>query len=148
MNKRDMALALAAGFAGVALAPVGAFAAGSLTPEEVRAAIDIWLVALRKGDEAAVAKALAPEFQIQRSDGKGFNREEYLKALPKHASVPDIRDLHYSTSGDILVMRYTLHLVQEIGGKPVEKLAPRLTVLRQGPGGWLVVAHANFAQIG
>ena len=44
--------------------------------------------------------------------------------------------------------RYNLKLEQKIGDKAVQKLAPRLSVLRRDGSGWLMVAHANFAQIG
>ena len=149
MNKRDVAFGLlAAGFAGASLASATARAAGGVSEAEAKAAVLSWLEALKSGDPAAVAKILAPEFQILRSDGSGYGREDYLKALPKFGGHPEILKLVHSSDGGILVARYTLQLEQKIGGKPVQKLAPRLSVMRQAAGTWLMVAHANFAQIG
>ena len=41
-----------------------------------------------------------------------------------------------------------LRIEQTINGKSVQAMAPRLSVFRRGGAGWLIVAHANFAQIG
>lgn len=147
MNKRDMALALAAGLAGVALAPTAGLTA-EVSTAEAEAAVMAWLTALKSGDPAEVGKILAPEFQILRSDGSGYSKAEYLKALPKFNGDPEILNLHETSQGDTLVLRYNLRLEQKIGDKPVQALAPRLSVLRRGGAGWLMVAHANFAQIG
>ena len=148
MNKRDVALALAAGFAGAALAPLSGFAAGAVSAGEAKAAVMSWLDALKGGDPAEVQKILAPEFQILRSDGSGYDRDDYLKALPKFGGHPEILNLVFSSEGDLLVLRYNLQLEQKIGDKQVQKLAPRLSVMRKASGTWLMVAHANFAQIG
>ena len=44
--------------------------------------------------------------------------------------------------------RYQLKHALKIGDKKVQSLAPRLSVFRRNGAGWLIVAHANFAQIG
>ncbi len=38
-------------------------------------AVKAWLDALASNDAAAVTAVLAPEFQVQRSDNRGFTRE-------------------------------------------------------------------------
>ena len=40
------------------------------------------------------------------------------------------------------------HCSQEIGGKPVIGVSPRLSVFRKEAGQWLMVSHANFARLG
>lgn len=148
VNKRNVALGLLAGFAGAALAAAPASSGAAVSEAEATAAIMAWLDALASREPAMVEKVLAPEFQILRSDGNGFDRASYLGNLPKFSSKPEIQDLVFSAGGDLLVTRYNLRLEQKIGDKPVQALAPRLSVLRRDGAGWLMVAHANFAQIG
>lgn len=83
MNKRDIALGLIAGLAGAAIVPAAANAGAAATEGDARQAILAWLGALASHDPAAVAKVLAPEFQILRSDGSGYDSQGYLKNLPK-----------------------------------------------------------------
>ena len=148
MNKRQVAMGVLAGIAGASLIPVSASAGAAVSEAEARAAILAWLDALASHDAATVAKILAPEFQIQRSDGSGFDARSYLSNLPKFKGKPEIRDLAFSTNGDLLVTRYNLLLEQKIASKPVQALAPRLSVFRRDGKAWLILAHANFAQIG
>lgn len=147
MNKRQVALGVVAGLAGVSLIPVAA-SASSATEVDARGAILAWLDALASHDPAAVAKVLAPEFQIQRSDGNGFDAVSYLSNLPSFKGKPEIKELAFSANGDVMVTRYTLILDQKIGSKSVQSVAPRLSVFRRQGKGWLILAHANFAQIG
>ena len=148
MNKRQAALGVLAGVAGATLIPIAAVAGAAVTEAEAREAIMAWLDALASHDPAIVAGVLAPEFQIQRSDGSGFDATSYLSNLPKFGGKPEIRDLAFSANGELLVTRYSLLLEQKIGSKPVQALAPRLSVFRRERAGWLISAHANFAQIG
>ena len=148
MNKRQVALGVLAGLAGTALVPASASAGGEVSEADARAAILAWLGALASHDPATVAKVLAPEFQIQRSDGSGFDARSYLSNLPKFKGKPEISNLAFGANGDGLVTRYNLLLEQKIASKPVQTLAPRLSVFRRQGAGWLIVAHANFAQIG
>ncbi|WP_395661440.1 nuclear transport factor 2 family protein [Aestuariivirga sp.] len=145
MNKRDLALGLLAGVAGVSLAATASPAMGE---GDALAAIMTWLDAVHSGDPATVEAVLAPEFQLQRSDGSGHDRVSYLTNLPKQSSKPQVSDIAFSSNGDIIAARYILRLEQTINGKPAQVMAPRLSVFRRGGPGWLIVAHANFAQIG
>ena len=147
MNKRDIALGLIAGLASTTLLPVAASAAGA-TQAEAKEAILAWLAALATHDPATVGKVLAPEFQIMRSDGSGFDARNYLTNLPRLSGKPEILKLAVGSEGDLLVARYQLKLALKIGDKKVQSLAPRLSVFRRNGAGWLIVAHANFAQIG
>lgn len=145
MNKRDLALGLLAGVAGVSLVATASQAMGE---DDARAAIAMWLGAVQTGDPAAVEAVLAPEFQILRSDGSGHDKTSYLANLPKQSTKPEVSDIAFSGNGDVIVARYMLRIEQTINGKPVQAMAPRLSVFRRGGAGWLIVAHANFAQIG
>ena len=147
MNKRHVALGLLAGLAGASAVSAAAMAS-AVSEAEATAAIMAWLGALSSRDPATVEKVLAPEFQILRSDGSGYDRSSYLGHLPNFTGKPEIQDLVFSASDGLLVTRYNLRLEQKIGDKPVQALAPRLSVLRREGTGWLMVAHANFAQIG
>lgn len=149
MNKRGMALGLLAGLGGAGLLGVVSTTAHAAVSEaDARAAIAAWLDPLQEGDPAKIEAVLAPEFQLLRSDGTGHDKTTYLSDLPRHTSKPEITDLIYSGEGDRVVVRYMLQLNQTINNKSVQKKAPRLSVFRRGSAGWLVVAHANFAQIG
>lgn len=148
MNKRDVSLALLAGVAGLGLAMQPSEAEPAFTKDDATAAIMAWLDALQTGDPAAVEKVLAPEFQILRSDGHGYGKTEYLTVLPKQTSKPEISDLAFTSAGTTIVARYILRIDQTIKGKPVQTIAPRLSVYRRAEQGWLIVAHANFARIG
>jgi ketosteroid isomerase-like protein len=148
MNKRDVALGLLAGVAGAVLPATASMANAAAGEEDARAAIAAWLDALQTGDPAKVGAVLAPEFQILRSDGSGHDRTSYLTDLPKQTSKPEVSDLVFGANGDAVVARYILNVEQTINNKPVQAKAPRLSVFRRDGAGWLIVAHANFAQIG
>jgi ketosteroid isomerase-like protein len=149
MNKRDMALGLLAGLGGASLLGMASTTAEAAVSEaDARAAIAAWLDPLQEGDPARIEAVLAPEFQLLRSDGTGHDKTTYLSDLPKQTSKPEITDLVFSGEGDVIVTRYMLQLDQTINNKPVQTKAPRLSVFRRGGTSWLIVAHANFAQIG
>ena len=148
MKKRDMALGLLAGLATTTLIGTATRANGSVSEADGRSAIMTWLDALQSGNPSTVEAVLAPEFQILRSDGSGHDRTSYLTDLPKQTSKPEISNLVVTANEDTIVTRYVLQVDQTIDGKAVQAIAPRLSVFRRTDDGWLIVAHANFAQIG
>jgi ketosteroid isomerase-like protein len=108
-------------------------------------AVNAWLAALASNDAAAVTVLLAPEFQVQRSDGRGFTREEYLATgRTRQVRPPVARDLVASEADGVLVVRYKMDVEQIADGKSIVGEAPRLTVFRKVNGRWLVVAHAAY----
>lgn len=131
-----------------ALANLGA---GLITDaaEAGKKAVDGWVGAVASGDAAAIAKVLAPEFQIVRSDGTAYGAEEYLQSeFPRFPEPPAIGSLVVTGFGDTLVARYEITSKILLGEETEMRDAPRLTVFRRGPGGsWLVVAHSNFAAL-
>jgi ketosteroid isomerase-like protein len=150
-TKRDAILGLVAGavsFASLVAAP-RAGAEESVSETEANEALRGWLDAVFTGDPVAVDKVVAPEFQILRSDGTGYNKAGYLAApLPKQKSKPKASDIVATGHGDMIVMRYLLETEQTINGKLVEAISPRLSVFRKEDGRWLISAHANLAKIG
>jgi hypothetical protein len=148
MNKRDVALGLLAGLAGANLSGAVSPAQAAMSEEDARAAIMTWLDALQSGNPSTVEAVLAPEFQLLRSDGSGHDRTSYLSDLPKQTSKPEISKLVFGSNAETIVTRYMLQVEQTINNKPVQASAPRLSVFRRSGTGWLIVAHANFAQIG
>lgn len=108
-------------------------------------AVKAWLDALASNDAAAVTAVLAPEFQVQRSDNRGFTREEYLAGgRTRQVKPPVARDLIATEADGVLVVRYVMEVEQIADGKTIVGAAPRLTVFRKVDGRWLVVAHAAY----
>jgi hypothetical protein len=104
--------------------------------------------ALMSGNPEKVGPFLAPEFQVQRSDGKGYDKEAYLAlSIPKIAAMPTFRDLAITRNGDIVVVRLMLEIEETINGKVADHVSPQLMVFRITPDGWQVVAAANFARL-
>ena len=133
-----------------ALALVGAIAvtpAFAQSTADAEAAVDAWLNAVVVGTPEALDAILAPEFQIQRSNGVGHDKTGYIEGGAAALTDYEVRDIVATRDGDTMVVRYTLVVSETISGAPVEQTAPRLTVFRLDGDTWLVVAHANFAQI-
>jgi ketosteroid isomerase-like protein len=131
--------------AGAVEGPAETWSAADLQTEGQKA-VEAWLGSLVKGDPAGVAAVLAPEFQIMRSDGSAYGKDDYVASgLPKIAAMPLIEKLAVTGFGDHLVARYWLLVEETAGGKKAEAHAPRITVFRRSGDKWLVVAHGNFA---
>lgn len=121
--------------------------AQEVTNEEAEAAIMTWLEAIMGGPEA-LEGVLAPEFQIQRFDGTGYDRAGYIGGgLATITDIHGITDLTVTVNEDLLVTRYILAVGETINGVAIERESPRLTVFRKVDDVWLVVAHANFARL-
>ena len=113
-----------------------------------KAALKGFLSAAVAGTPQAFDPVLAPEYQIERADGSGLDKEGYLKSnLPKFAAMPEVSGVKVTGTGDILVVRYEITVDSSRNGKRVQRHAPRLTVFRKQGDSWLVVAHANFATL-
>ena len=133
-----------------AIALVGVLAAApafAQTNTEAEGAVRAWLDAVMSGDPDQLDAVLAPEFQIQRADGTGLDKAGYVDGGGANLTSYELRDLVATEDDDILVVRYLLVVSETISGQPVERVAPRLTVFRRDGDRWLVVAHANFAQV-
>ena len=115
---------------------------------ETAKTLDAIFAALASGDAERVRPFLAPEFQVQRSDGVGYSLEDYLaRSIPKIAAAPTYRDMVVTRNGDIVVARFLLDIKETINGKVAEPVSPQIMVFRVTPDGWQVVAAANFARL-
>lgn len=138
-------LSAALGLAAAAPAMRPAAAADDLTAT-ARAALVAYTEATLAGPKA-LAPMLAPEFQIMRSNGAGYDRDGYLtRSVGTISGAPGFshEDIVATAQGDLLVTRYYLRIDEVIEGRKIAKRAPRLTVFRKIGGAWKVVAHANF----
>lgn len=127
-------------------------ALGAEQPAELQAqgmaALKTYWTAIVAGTPAALAPVLAPEWQIQRSDGTGYGRETYLTTeLPKVAAIPEFTSVSVTGNEGLLVVRYFVTVESTRNGKKVQRHAPRLTIFRKEGDAWLAVAHANFAAL-
>lgn len=138
--------------AGGAVAIAILFTAPAAKAQEMIETARALLVAFTDGvisGPGAVAPLLAPEFQIMRSNGVGYDRNGYINrgvgtvnAGPNYSH----NDLFVTIGGDVLVVRYVLQIDETIDGKPITSGAPRLTVFRKIGGAWKVSSHSNFAR--
>jgi hypothetical protein len=151
LRKHVLAVLIAAGMA-MAIVTVGGpttvRAAEATLESDGMTALKTWWGALVAGTPAALDTVLAPEFQIMRADGSGYDKAGYLASkLPKVAAIPEFSKLTFSGSGKVIVARYYVTVNETRDGKTVTKHAGRLTVFRQEGDNWLVVAHCNFATL-
>jgi hypothetical protein len=126
--------------------PATAARADDALVDQAKAALVAFTEAVLAGPDA-VATILAPEYQIMRNNGVGYDREGYIaKGAGTVSARPDFShsDIVATAHDDIMVVRYILRIDETIDGAPVRKSAPRLTVFRKIDGKWMVVAHANF----
>jgi hypothetical protein len=137
-------------FLALATAAIGAAAADDSAALEAEAqrTLQTIFATLMTGDPEKVRPFLAPEYQVQRSDGKGYDKEQYLAlSIPKIAAMPAFRDLAITRNGDIVVVRLMIEIEETINGKVADRVSPQLMVFRITPDGWQVVAAANFARL-
>jgi len=100
---------------------------------------------VQRGDTDALAKFLDPAFQLQRADGSGATRAEYL-AKPAVVGAYALGDTVTGTQhDDVLVVRWSLQSEQTVDGRPYKgDAAPRLSVYHWDGTRWRLAAHANF----
>ena len=130
----------------VVMLSAGAASAADDMTETARGLLVAFTQAVLDGPKA-LAPILAPEYQIMRNNGVGYDREGYLnRGAGTVSAQPGFshEDLVVTADDDILVARYFLTIDETIDGEPVKRCAPRLTVFRKIDAGWKVVAHSNF----
>jgi hypothetical protein len=115
---------------------------------DARRNLSLLFEALRSGDPNKVGPFLAPEFQVVRSNGAAYDKEQYLThSIPKIEGQVSFDDLVVTRNADIVVTRMRLKIQERLDGKQAESGAPQLIVFRVTPHGWQVVAAANFAKL-
>ncbi|MFA5883288.1 MAG: hypothetical protein WDA60_05520 [Acidimicrobiia bacterium] len=104
-----------------------------------------FLTILQRGDKAALAKFLDPAFQLQRADGTGVNKAEYV-AKPALVGKFVLGDkVIAAQNGDILSVRWALKSDITVGGQPYSNVeTPRISTYHWYKNGWRLAAHANF----
>lgn len=104
-----------------------------------------FLTILQAGDIEALDEFLAPGFQLQRADGSGATKDEYLQ---KPASVQQFEigaDVNGVQQGKVLTVRWTVVITEVINGQPgATGEAPRLSTFLWSDGRWRMTSHANF----
>jgi Domain of unknown function (DUF4440) len=95
-------------------------------------------------DRAGLRGFLSPGFQVQRADGSGAGKTEYLATLATIKKF-QITQLRATQAGGTLVARYLAEVQGVVNGKSyVPGPAPRLSVFSWSGQRWQLVAHANF----
>jgi hypothetical protein len=95
-------------------------------------------------DKAGLEKFMSPAFQLERADGSGLGKAEYLQNISTVQSF-NLTDFNASRVGDVLVVRYLADTTGIVNGKTVTPgPAPRLSVFKRDGKKWQIVAHANF----
>jgi hypothetical protein len=132
----------------VALVLIAAPASGarqSATPEQTaRPLVVKFFKLVRDRDVAGLVTFLSPAFQIQRADGSGARKAEYLDSLPTVRKFT-LTNLTATRAGATLVVRYRATVEGLVNGKPYTPgPAPRLSVFHWTGKRWQLAAHANF----
>ena len=143
-------LAWSASIAGTTAGAATAASAPTLKHPEAtaRTLVTAWLTALQRQDAKAIAASLAPNFQIERADGSGQNRAEYI-AKPAVVDTFVLGDeMTALQSGDTLTVRWSIKVSEQIGDNQFHDTeAPRLTTFVWQHGRWKILSYANFNQI-
>ncbi len=99
---------------------------------------------IEHNDVTGLQRFLSPAFQLERADGSGGTKAEYLASLPTITKF-SISDLTATKSGSVLIARYQATIEGVVNGKPATPgPAPRLSVFFRNGKTWQLVAHANF----
>jgi hypothetical protein len=150
MRRRQLVLIACALAVSVSLfgAPAAASAARASKPTDATATakplVQHFFELVQGRDTAGLDKLLSPAFQLERADGSGSNKSDYLANLPTLQSF-NLTQLTATRLGSVLVVRYLADTTGVVNGKPYSPgPAPRLSVFSRNHGRWQLVAHANF----
>jgi hypothetical protein len=104
-----------------------------------------FLTLIQNRDTSGLTAFLDPSFQLQRADGTGATKSEYL-ANPATLTAWKIGpQLTAVQAGDVLTVRWQLEANVQIDGAQYRTTeAPRLSVFRWDGRQWRIVSHANF----
>lgn len=88
---------------------------------------------------------LADGFQIQRADGSGGTKEDYLASPAAVTSFTIGDDLTAIEDDNVLTVRWSVILEESIEGAEYSNVeAPRLSVFVRDGDDWEMISHANF----
>jgi hypothetical protein len=103
-----------------------------------------FFVLLEHKDRAGLQRFLSPGFQVQRADGSGAEKRDYLANLATINKF-QITELRATRAGGTLVVRYLAQVEGVVNGKPYTPgPAPRLSVFVWNGKRWQLAAHSNF----
>jgi hypothetical protein len=135
----------------LALAPVGSTAQSGTSASPPanphatgkRLVIRFFTLIMHK-DQAGLARFLSPAFQVERADGSGTTKANYLANLATVTKF-HIANLVATQAHSVLVVRYLVRAEGMVNGKPYTPgFAPRLSVFSWNGTRWQLLAHANF----
>lgn len=100
------------------------------------------------GDPDQLRAFLSPAFQVQRANGSGQNRNQYLADFADSTTVISdyaLSKIKVTRAGGVVVVRYYSQTTQTISGTPYSTApAPRIVTFVQTPSGWRMTSNANF----
>jgi hypothetical protein len=103
-----------------------------------------FLQLLKENDQKGLSAFLSDGFQIQRSDGSGANKVQYLQKMPIIERFR-ISSLTATRQGNFLVVRYNAEIQGYANGKRYRAgIAPRISTFVRTTGDWQLLSHANF----
>ena len=106
--------------------------------------VNRFFVLLAHKDRVGLQRFLSPGFQVQRADGSGAEKRDYLANLATINQF-QITQLRATRAGGTLVVRYLAQVEGVVNGKPYTPgPAPRLSVFAWNGKRWQLAAHANF----
>ena len=109
--------------------------------------VNRFFVLVADKDRAGLRRFLSPAFQVQRADGSGAAKRDYLANLPTIERF-QITRRRVTQAGGTLVVRYRAEVEGVLDGKPFTPgPAPRLSVFAWNGKRWQLAAHANFNPI-
>ena len=107
----------------------------------------VWSL-LVAGDPDDLRVFLSPAFQVQRANGSGQNRNQYLASFANSTTVISdfaLSKIRVTRAGGVVVVRYVSQTTQTISGTPYSAApAPRIATFVQTPKGWRMTSNANF----
>lgn len=111
-----------------------------------RAILEDWLAALN--GKGSIEPFLATNYQIQRSDGSGGDRQQYLDA-PAAIHEYDLGDdITALQANNTLTVTWNMRVTETIGRRFIDDVtADRLTVFEWIDDAWRIVGYGNFNPI-
>lgn len=112
-----------------------------------RQLVDRFWRLLKEKDQAGLRAFLSPAFQIQRADGSGANRNQYVPSVGKSVVINDytLSGFKVTRAGDILVARFIVVTTEIINGQSYTKAAmPRIATFAYDDMQWRMTSNANF----
>jgi Domain of unknown function (DUF4440) len=95
-------------------------------------------------DIRGLTRFLSPAFQVQRADGSGSGKKEWLAKL---ADIQEftLTDFHGTQTGGVLIVRYLATVKGTVNGRPYTPgPAPRLASYTWNGTRWQITSNANF----